>query len=365
MKVLVMGGTQFNGLALVHELVRAGHDVTVCNRGKSKADLPPQVNRLVADRTDHEQLKTALAGQDWDCVQDITAYHPPDVESITSMLEGRVGHYIFASSTVIYAANSDLPITEDDPVDRGPDQNEYGLHKLLCEDILLEAFTSKGFPATIAAFSMVFGPHNTLRDREQRMFVRLLQGRPILVPGDGSTLLQVGHVEDQARALEQMMGKPSTYGKRYNLTGSGGTTRHNYVATLADAVGVEANVVPIPHATMEALWTGALTVGSGEANVGMDVRTSKPAKQSERAKLLLRRFQIAQLVQHLAPNIHWWDQSTVFSIDRLRTDIGWEPQHNLQSMTEHTYQWFCDTGLDRSATYDWGLEDDILAHLKA
>ena len=27
-----MGGTQFNGRALVHELARAGHDVTVCNR---------------------------------------------------------------------------------------------------------------------------------------------------------------------------------------------------------------------------------------------------------------------------------------------------------------------------------------------
>ncbi len=29
MKILVMGGTRFNGLALVHELVKYGHDVTV------------------------------------------------------------------------------------------------------------------------------------------------------------------------------------------------------------------------------------------------------------------------------------------------------------------------------------------------
>jgi len=365
MKVLVMGGTQFNGLALVHELVRAGHDVTVCNRGRSEAKLPPQVNRLVADRTDHDQLRSVLAGKDWDCVQDITAYHPPDVESITGMLEGHVGHYIFASSTVIYAANDTLPISETDPVERGPDQNEYGLHKLLCEDLLLDAFANKAFPASIAAFSMVFGPHNTLRDREQRMFVRLLQGRPILVPGDGMTLLQVGHVDDQARALEQMMGKQATFGRRYNLTGASGTTRNDYVATLADVVGAPANQVPIPQDTMEDLWTGALTVGSGEANIGMDVRTSKPAKQSERGKLLLRRFQIAQLVQHLAPNIHWWDQSTVFSIDRLRNDIGWEPRRDLRSMTEHTYAWFTDTGLATTATYDWDLEDDILNHLGA
>ena len=50
MKVLVMGGTQFNGLALVRELVRTGHDVTTLNRGKTAAELPPSVRRLYADR---------------------------------------------------------------------------------------------------------------------------------------------------------------------------------------------------------------------------------------------------------------------------------------------------------------------------
>lgn len=54
MRVLVMGGTQFNGLALVHELVRQGHEVTVCNRGRTESDIPDSVGRLVADRTDHE-----------------------------------------------------------------------------------------------------------------------------------------------------------------------------------------------------------------------------------------------------------------------------------------------------------------------
>ena len=364
MNVLVMGGTQFNGLALVHELVRAGHDVTVCNRGRSEADLPDSVRRLVADRTNHDELRNVLGGRDWDCVHDITAYHPPDVESIMGIVDGHVGHYIFASSTVIYAAKTDLPITESDPVERGSDQNEYGLHKILCEDLLLEAHAARGFPATIVPFSMVFGPNNTLRDREQRMFVRLLRGRPVLMPGDGSTLLQVGHVDDQARALETMMGQDVTFGKRYNLTGAGGVTRNDYVSTLAATVGVSPDVTTIPDATMEALWTGQLEVGDAGANIGMDIRSSTKAAQSPRAQMLMRRFQIAQLVQHLAPNIHWWNQSTVFSIDRLRNDVGWEPQYDLASMASQTYDWFCATGLDETAEYDWSLEDQILAHIE-
>ena len=50
MRVLVMGGTLFNGYALVKELVRTGHDVTILNRGKTQVDLPRSVHRLIGDR---------------------------------------------------------------------------------------------------------------------------------------------------------------------------------------------------------------------------------------------------------------------------------------------------------------------------
>ena len=46
-----MGGSAFNGRALVPVLVEAGHDVTVCNRGRTKIDHPPSVETLAADRT--------------------------------------------------------------------------------------------------------------------------------------------------------------------------------------------------------------------------------------------------------------------------------------------------------------------------
>lgn len=159
------------------------------------------------------------------------------------------------------------------------------------------------------------------------------------------------------------MGQEVTHGRRYNLTGPSAITRNGYVRTLADVVGVEPNVVPIPSATMESLWSGELQLGSGESNVGMDIRTSRPAAENPRAVMMRRRFQVAQLVQHLAPNIHWWNQSTVFGVDRLRTEIGWEPEHDIRSMTEHTYDWFCRMGLDRNSEYDWTFEDQLLAHL--
>jgi nucleoside-diphosphate-sugar epimerase len=153
-KVLVMGGTQFNGLALVRELVRTGHDVSICNRGKTAAELPRSVSRLTADRTDPGQLRAALAGRDWDCVFDISAYRPEDARLMSELLRGRTGHYVFASSTVIYAPTDLLPITEDHPLDTSERQNDYGRNKILCEEILLREHRERGFPATVAAFSI-------------------------------------------------------------------------------------------------------------------------------------------------------------------------------------------------------------------
>lgn len=363
-KVLVMGGTNFNGLALVHELVRRGHEVTVLNRGRSEAEIPPSVSRLVADRSEPDTVRAVLTGTEWDVVCDITAYHPADVELMIELFTDRLGHYIFASSTVTYAEAGVLPITETHPDDRSDRQNEYGMHKLLCEDLLWKAHEEHGFPATSAAFSMVFGPHNMITAREQRMFRRILDRRPVLVPGDGRTLLQLGHVDDQAVALEQMMGNSVTFGRRYNLTGNTAVTRNHYVSTIATAIGIPADVRHIPQPIMDALWSGEQLLDvAGDTGVGLQTRSTVTPSNSTNVSRGAQRFQLAQLVQHLAPNIHHWNSSTVFSIDRLRADIGWAPQHTFESMVDQTLGWYHDAGLARTQTVDWGFEDSILATL--
>jgi len=363
MRVLVMGGTQFNGLALVHRLVAEGHDVTVCNRGRTESDIPDSVARVVADRTDHDRLRDVLGGTEWDCVQDMSAYHPEDVDIMMELFRDRIGHYVFASSTVTYASK-DTPITEDDPDERGETQIEYGYHKILCEERLFAAHAEYGFPATTVPFSMVLGPHNAMTDREQRMFARLRDGRPILIPGDGSTRLQVGDVDDQARALVALMGNGSTHGRRYNLTGIESVTRNEYVALAAQAVGVEADIRHIPPDLMESLWTGERSIDIAAASGALNVRSSERAQKEQTAgprALLRTRFMLCiNLVQHLAPNVHWWDQDTSFSIDRLRADTEWVPQENTASMLVKAHEWWANS-TNAGFDYDWTTEDQILA----
>jgi len=362
MRVLVIGGSQFNGFALVSELVRCGHEVTVLNRGKTQASLPSVVHRLTADRTDKQQMQAALGDAEFDCVQDMCAYHPPDVEMMVELLSGRTQHYIFASSTAIYAAANILPIHETHPVETGEAQIEYGLHKILCEEILFEAYQSGGFPATSAVFSMVFGPRNIIADREQRMIYRILNERPVLIPGDGTALLQVGHVGDQARALEAMMCQPQTLGQRYNLTGHQYCSYEGYVDAFAQVLGREPNKVFIPADLMDGLWDGTIEAdpAAQTSAVKIDIRSSESARN--RPALVATRFKLATLIQRLAPNIHRWNRSVIFGIDKLRRDTGFEPEFGLADMVAEVHEWMEAESV--STEFDWTLEDQIVELVK-
>lgn len=329
MNVLVMGGTRFNGLHLVHELVNTGHKVTVLNRGITETTLPNTVKRLYADRKNIEELKTVLTGLEFDVVFDISAYVLEDVRNITDILEGNTGHYIFASSTVVYATSNILPLTEDFPLDNSPSQSDYGRNKIICEDFLNKLYLERHFPMTVARFSMVFGPDNMIIDREQRMFIRLLQNRRILIPGRGTTLGQIGHVDDEARALRLMATNQRTFGEIYNLTGKDYFSDEGYVDICARVVGVEPNKIFIPPDIMDVMETS--------------VRQT--------------------LIQKLAPYIHKWDHSTIFSVKKLQDHLGYEPYYNFESAMKHTYEWFLSNNLQNERKYDFSDEDKILNSL--
>lgn len=329
MDILVMGGTRFNGLHLVYELIKHGHNVTILNRGITQTPIPQNVRRLYADRKNTEELKRTLKDLVFDVIFDISAYVLDDVQSITEIMEGRTGHYIFASSTVVYAQSNLLPITEEYPVDNGPNQSDYGRNKLICEDFLRKLYMKSHFPMTIARFSMVFGPDNNLINREQRMFIRLLNSRKILIPGRGTTLSQIGHIDDEARALRLMARNQHTFGEIYNVTGKDYFSDEVYVDICANVVGVNSDKLFVPADTMDSM--------------PMEIRQT--------------------LIQRLAPYIHRWDQSTVFSINKLRDHLQFEPEYNLESAMEQTYEWFVRENIRDQRGYDFSDENAIINNL--
>ena len=360
-KVLVMGGTRFNGLALVNDLVRHGHDVTVFNRGQTEVALPRAVHRLYGDRNDHESLTAMMKREDFDVVQDVSGYSIDDVQPLFEAFKGRIGHYIFAGSTVIYADTNVLPIREEThAVDEGPKQGDYGKNKILVERWLIDKQRTIGFNSTVMSFSMVFGPHNNIIEREQRMFMRLRSGRPVLIPGDGTTVGQIGHVDDQAKAMRMAMMNPNTFGKRYNITGKDYYTDEGYVDTFAKVVGVDPEKVFIPASLMDDIWLDRVSLEGDTA--ALRPREARSYENAAAVQALSQsNMRLAQsLIQRLNPQLHHWNHNTVFAIDRLREDIGFVPDYTFETAVEQTYEWFLQNGLEKVREYDFGWEDKLI-----
>lgn len=197
MRALVLGGSRFVGPRLMQELLRHGHQVAVFNRGRTPAEFPREVRRLYGDRQDREQVASALQGQDFDVVYDVSGLAPAEPEITVALLNGRVGHYIYISTSAVYERRWSAPVTEDFPYNQ-VEGLAYGRNKAATELLLFKAYREQGLPASVVRPWMVFGPDNSIPAREQLFFLRVQLGRSVSLPFNGYVHIQYGHVEDLA-----------------------------------------------------------------------------------------------------------------------------------------------------------------------
>lgn len=323
MRVLVMGGNRYIGLQLVHELVEQGHEVTVLN--SHPAPLPPGVARLHGQRHDPgtlERLLTPLRDS-FDAVFDNTAYTPDHLEPMIALFTGRVRHFVFTSSIAVYEMALAQPVGESAAVGRDAASALYGAYaagKVACEDRLLAEHAGNGFPATMLRVSHTCGPMSPAVTREPGTFRRLELGRPLLLAGKVEAMVHFVHTRDAARALVAVLGKPQAAGQIYNVAGKQFCSIVNYMQLMADAVGVVPEIVMMPD--------------------------DLPA-------------------QMRSPIVHWLEASRgsmVFSIDKARAELGWEPQLSLAEALADSYAWFRAGGRDLYA-YDFADDDAVLAEI--
>ncbi len=254
MKALVLGGSVFVGRRLVETLAAGGHDVTVLNRGVTPTSFTDDVRQLTADRTDLEQMRAALAGTEWDATFDVSGFVMAagggDIDGLLDLLDGRVGHHVYVSSIMAYDQSlvGVFPWTEDLPTNPdGP--STYGGFKAVAEAAILARHRTRGFPATIVRPAAIYGPSNNIYDMEAAMFLRLRQGRPILVPHGGLVVGSYGHVDDLGAAMVSIASGGVLIGEVVNVT-TDSVDVNRYVATLAAVVGAEPRLVAVPDSAL-------------------------------------------------------------------------------------------------------------------
>ncbi len=185
LRILILGGTGFIGPEQVSYALERGHTLTLFNRGKTNPTLFPNVEKLQGDRNAPGGLD-ALKGRTWDAVIDNPTGKPQWIVDAAAVLKGKVGQFMYVSSTGVYADSDKVmpdetsPLLELAPIS-GPDADTagYGSRKARCEQLVQQAFPGK---STIVRPGLIVGPGD-LSDRFTYWPWRIEKGGEILAPG--------------------------------------------------------------------------------------------------------------------------------------------------------------------------------------
>ena len=217
MKILILGGKRFLGIALVEAILNAGHTPILFNRGQTNPELFPKVTNLIGDREDD---LSALKRRKWDAVIDTSGFIPRVVKKSAAMLSGKCEQYVFISSVSVYRNYASPDISEDyhlaqleDPEDEDYTGDSYGPLKALCEYEIQKNFEGK---VLVIRPGLIVGP-NDPTDRFTYWPWRISLGGKVLAPAPPSSNLQFIDVRDLAEFIVRMIEKKNE--GVYNVTG--------------------------------------------------------------------------------------------------------------------------------------------------
>lgn len=248
MNVLFIGGTGLISSACTQLAVEQGINLFLLNRG-NHPDAPTGTTTLVADINDHDATARALTNQRFDVVVNWIAYTPEDIERDLALFRDKTSQYMFISSASAYQRPvSSYWIREDTPL-ANPFW-DYSRNKIACEERLLRAYREEGFPCTIVRPSLTYGDTQIpLAMNSWQMpytiVARMRQGKPVIVPGDGTSLWPITHNTDFAKGFVGLLGHQQAIGHAFHITTDEVLTWDQAYAAVAAAAGVEANIVHI------------------------------------------------------------------------------------------------------------------------
>ncbi len=278
-----MGGTRFVGRPLVNRLLEAGHELSLFTRGRQP--VPEGIEHLQGDRSSDEGL-AALQDRPFDVIVDSSGRTLEDTRQVLARTGPPSHRLVYVSSAGVYADSELWPLDEDSPTD--PQSRHAG--KLDTEAWLRQ----EGIPFTSFRPTYIVGPGN-YNPVESWFFDRIVHGRPVPLPGDGSTITQLGHVSDLAAAMARCIEVEAAANRIYNCTGSQGISFRGLVAAAARACGTDPQTV--------------------------EIRSFDPAGLDKKAR---KAFPLR--LAHFLTDTH-----------RVRRELAWEPAFDLEATLADSY----------------------------
>ena len=249
MKLLIVGGTQFLGRAIVTAAVAAGHEVTLFNRGQTGTELFPDLEKLKGDRSTGDYA--ALQGRVFDAVIDVCAYYPRAVRELLAAVETK--HFTLISTISVYASNEQLGQDESAELHTLSDPNTeeitgetYGGLKVLCEQAAIKMLPGN---VLIVRSGLIMGAN----DHTQRFpywTQRIARGGRVIVPPALDDAIQMIDARDEAEWVIAKVEQGLT--GIFNVAGARGLTFRDVFETIKIASGSDADFVSVSSEFMQA-----------------------------------------------------------------------------------------------------------------
>ncbi len=247
MKVLFIGGTGNISVSVSKLAISRGIDLYLLNRGK-RGETINGAHTLIADINQPDQVAAALGDQHFDVVVNWIVFHEHEIERDINLFRGKCGQYIFISSASVYQKPATSHILNEATPAHNPFWR-YSQEKIACEERLMRAYRDDGFPMLIVRPSHTYDHIFPVSVGRGNTFVvpqRILDGKPVIVHGDGTSLWTLTHSEDFAKGFVGLMGHPQTLGHIIQITSDFVVTWNQIYEQLGEALGVQPKLVHMP-----------------------------------------------------------------------------------------------------------------------
>ncbi len=251
MKALFIGGTGTISMAITELLAKDPEwKLYVLNRGNRSEELPEGVKVICTDINDEAATAKKLEGMFFDSVCDFIGFVPAQLERDYRLFANKTKQFMYISSASAYQKPlSDYRITEGTPL--ANPYWEYSRNKIACEEYLMERYRNDGFPITIIRPSHTYdkrsvplGVHGD--GGSWQVVKRMLEGKPVIIHGDGTSLWTLTHNSDFAKAFVGLMGNAHAIGEAFQITSDESVTWNQIYQAIADALGVELKPYYVP-----------------------------------------------------------------------------------------------------------------------
>ena len=314
MRILVTGGAGYIGSVVVETLLNTGHQVVVYDDlGKGHLEaIHPEATFVHAQLVEREHLRQTLQAHQIEAVIHLAASslvaesvaHPEayfennvsgSLAVVSSMVQAGVKRLVFSSTAALYGEQEEMPIGEDAQTQP---TNPYGASKLLVEQMLPWLSQAHGLVCTSLRYFNAAGASERYGEdhRPEAHLIPLvleaaLEDRPIDLFGtdyptpDGTCVRDYIHVLDLAQAHIQALTRSEPGLRIYNLGNGLGYSVRQVVESARRITG---RALPIHE------------------------RPRRPGDQV----------------------------STVASAERIRAELGWQPQYpDLDTIIESAWRW--------------------------